>query len=118
MRKRHPNGAAIASDALTMAERIWQVVNAIPKGRVTTYGEVATLAGLPNRARLVGHVLGQLPNGSRLPWQRVVGAGGRIVLRGGGEIEQTKRLRNDGVVVTNGRIRLPQFSWQQASAHD
>ena len=102
-------------DALTMAERIWQVVHAIPKGRVSTYGEVAAVAGLPKRARLVGHVLGQLPGGSRLPWHRVVGAGGRIVIRGGGEIEQAQRLRSDGIIVKNGRIDLRQFGWQNTT---
>ena len=117
-RKRSSTHIAVPAqigDALTMAERIWQVVHAIPKGCVSTYGEVAAVAGLPKRARLVGHVLAQLPGGSRLPWHRVVGAGGRIVIRGGGEIEQAQRLRSDGIIVKNGRIDLRQFGWQNTT---
>ena len=91
-------------------------MHAIPVGHVATYGEVAALAGLPRRARLVGHVLGQLPNGSRLPWHRVVGAAGRIVVRDGGEIEQARRLRADGVAVSNGRVDLRQCGWQRDSS--
>ena len=102
----------MADDLLSKAECIWQVVHAIPPGRVATYGEVAALAGLPRRARLVGRVLGQLPAGSRLPWHRVIGAGGRIVVRDGGEAEQARRLRKDGVVVRNGRVNLRLYGWQ------
>jgi methylated-DNA-protein-cysteine methyltransferase related protein len=94
--------------------RIQAVVDSIPQGRVTTYGEVAALAGLPRRARWVGRVLRELPQGSRLPWHRVVAAQGRIALpprAGGGE--QIRRLRAEGVPVAgNGRIDLGRFAWR------
>lgn len=91
-------------------DRIRLVVRAIPAGRVSTYGQVAALAGLPGRARLVGRVLGQLPAGSRLPWHRVVAAGGRIAERGGGEHEQRQRLRAEGVGFTaSGRVDLKRY---------
>jgi methylated-DNA-protein-cysteine methyltransferase-like protein len=91
------------SDAL---EAIWQVVCAIPRGQVSTYGAVARAAGLPGRARLTGFALRVAPEELTLPWHRVVGAGGRIVFpRGTREHrEQARRLRAEGVPVTAGRV--------------
>jgi len=88
-------------------------VRAIPTGRVTTYGAVAQRAGLPRRARLVGKVLGQLPNGSDVPWHRVVAAGGRIAFPDGSPSrnKQVSRLRREGVVVTRGRLDLSSCGW-------
>jgi methylated-DNA-protein-cysteine methyltransferase related protein len=48
-------------------ELVWQIVHAIPVGRVATYGQVAALAGMPQKSRLVGRVLSRLPNGTKLP---------------------------------------------------
>jgi len=87
-------------------EAIWQVVCAIPRGRVSTYGAVARAAGLPGRARLTGFALRVAPRELNLPWHRVVGAGGRIVFpRDSREHkEQAKRLRAEGVAVAAGRV--------------
>ena len=94
-------------------EAIWRVVAAIPAGRVSTYGEVAKLAGLPRGARQVGRALGKAPASLKLPWFRVIAAGGRIALPKGtaGYRTQVSKLRVDGVVVENGRVRLPAFQW-------
>ncbi len=95
-------------------DRIYAVVMAIPSGRVATYGQVAEVAGLPGRARLVGRALRELPDDSAVPWHRVVGAGGRISPRGDGASawEQGQLLAEEGVVVAaNGRIPLAQFGW-------
>ncbi len=94
-------------------ESIWRVVAAIPAGRVSTYGEVAKLAGLPRGARQVGRALGQAPAALRLPWFRVIAAGGRIALPKGtkGYRTQISKLRAEGVAVENGRVRLPVFQW-------
>lgn len=96
-----------------VVESIWRVVAAIPAGRVSTYGEVAKLAGLPRGARQVGRALGKAPASLRLPWFRVIGAGGRIALPKGtaGYRLQISKLRTDGVPVENGRVRLPKFQW-------
>ncbi len=51
-----------------ISQRVWQIVAAIPEGDVTTYGDVAKLAGSPGAARQVGGVLKRLPEGSTLPW--------------------------------------------------
>lgn len=98
--------------------RIYEVVARIPRGRVATYGQVAAVAGLPGRARLVGRVLGALPDGSDLPWHRVVNAAGKISLRRnalGYEDLQAELLRREGVRWTGAAISLEKFGWQPRS---
>jgi methylated-DNA-protein-cysteine methyltransferase-like protein len=81
-------------------EKVYRLVRTIPRGRVATYGQVARLLGVPRGARAVGWALRALRGGrdQRVPWHRVVGAGGRISLRAGsGPSEQRRRLRAEGV---------------------
>lgn len=78
-------------------QRILATVDAIPPGRVASYGDVAREAGLPRRARLVGRVLARLPAGSTLAWHRVVDAEGRMRVEGASAREQERRLRREGV---------------------
>ncbi len=101
-------------DVAARALRIRRVVARIPKGRVATYGQVAEMADLPRRARLVGRVLSQLPPGSPLPWHRVVDARGKISLRstelGDGAGRQRRLLEAEGVGFRpSGRIDLRRF---------
>ena len=81
--------------------REWQAilaaVEAIPRGKVASYGQVAALAGLPGRARMVGRVLGNLPAGSEVPWHRVVNARGEISLTGESGARQRSLLASEGV---------------------
>ncbi len=95
-------------------EPIWSVVGQIPSGKVISYGQVAQLAGLPGRARLVGRCLSQLPKGTALPWHRVVNAKGEISLPLGSDsyLLQVARLQEEGVAVLNGKIKLACFGWQ------
>ncbi len=90
------------------AQRILAAVRAIPRGQVASYGEVARRAGLPRRARLAARVLAGNTDPA-LPWHRVLRADGRIAFPEGSEgfREQAQRLRADGVVVVNGRVRIP-----------
>jgi methylated-DNA-protein-cysteine methyltransferase related protein len=74
--------------------RIEQAIRSIPRGKVSTYGGVARAAGFPGAAR---HVAAVLRNGFELPWQRVLGSGGEIKLRGDSAIEQRLRLEAEGV---------------------
>lgn len=78
----------------------------IPRGKVSTYGQVARAAGLLRGARQAGYALRMTPPGMRLPWHRVVGAGGRIVFPKSSTHyrEQAQRLRAEGVAVTAGRV--------------
>ena len=94
--------------------RIHRVVAAIPEGRVATYGQVALLAGLPRRARLVGRALAALDDDSGVPWHRVINAQGRISSRGGSPHEYFQRLllEEEGVELDErGRIDLERFGW-------
>jgi len=96
--------------------RVYAAVRRIPRGRVATYGQVALLLGVPRGARAVGWALRALRGRSAatVPWQRVVGAGGRISLRGGsGPFVQRKRLEAEGVRFVGGRIDLARYGLQQ-----
>jgi methylated-DNA-protein-cysteine methyltransferase-like protein len=85
---------------------ILDAIRAIPKGQVAGYGEVARRAGLPGRARLVARLLSQNED-RKLPWHRVLRSDGRIAFPEGSDAwrEQSARLRSEGVIVENGRVR-------------
>jgi methylated-DNA-protein-cysteine methyltransferase-like protein len=103
------------SDEPSIAERVWQVIALIPKGRVATYGQIAELAGLPGGARRVGRLLSHLPPGSKIPWHRVINASGGISLPedSGGLARQRRLLKKEGVAFNaSGRISLHRFRWQ------
>lgn len=89
-------------------ERIWKIVAAIPRGQVASYGEVARRAGLPRRARLVGHALKAAPASLKLPWHRVLNAKGMISLPAGsrGHRRQRVLLEDEGHRFRRGRIDL------------
>lgn len=102
--------------ALRDHDRILAVVMSIPRGKVATYGQVATLAGLPGHARQVGYALSFLPDRSSIPWFRVVNAQGRISKRGspGSEHEQRLLLEAEGVVFDrNRRVLLARYQWDE-----
>jgi methylated-DNA-protein-cysteine methyltransferase-like protein len=90
------------------------VIQRIPEGRVRAYGEVARLAGLPGRARLVARALRKAPEELELPWFRVLGANGRISMPEGspGAIEQRERLEAEGVRFEGDRVHAD--SWAGA----
>lgn len=95
--------------------RVHAVVRRIPHGRVATYGQVARLAGLPGRARQVGYALHALPEGSGVPWQRVINAAGRVSPRArpGAERLQKALLESEGVAFdAAGRVSLARYQWR------
>jgi methylated-DNA-protein-cysteine methyltransferase-like protein len=85
--------------------RIEAAIRRIPKGKVSTYGAVARAAGLPGAARQVAKVLHR---GFGLPWQRVLGAGGEIKLRGDSAIEQRLRLEAEGAYFRGRKVDMKQ----------
>lgn len=91
-----------------LLERIWQAVAAIPRGQVASYGGIARRAGLPRRARLVGHALKVAPASLKLPWHRVLNAQGRISLPAGSKAHrmQHRLLEEEGVLFRGGRVDL------------
>lgn len=92
-------------------QRVWQIVASIPEGYVTTYGDVARLAGSPRAARQVGGVLKRLPEGSTLPWHRVVNRHGAISLTGPDLQRQRQALLSEGVQVSGaGQIDLQKYA--------
>jgi methylated-DNA-protein-cysteine methyltransferase-like protein len=86
--------------------RVWAVVRRIPRGKVATYGAVARAAGSPRAARQVAWALRGAPRSLRLPWHRVLGAGGRILLAGDAGLEQRLRLQAEGVAFSGNRVRM------------
>jgi methylated-DNA-protein-cysteine methyltransferase-like protein len=96
-------------------ERILETVMRIPEGRVATYGQVARVAGIPRRARLVGHSLRGLGPDSLVPWHRVVAAGGRISIPSTeGARLQRELLRLEGVGFRGDRVDLDRHTWREA----
>src|SRR5664279_2637179 len=81
-------------------------IRKIPRGRVSTYGAIAAAAGYPRCARHVGRVLKRV---SGLPWQRVLGSGGRISLRGEPALEQRFLLESEGVRFRGKRVDMQNF---------
>ena len=94
--------------------RIYEVVRRIPRGRVATYGQAAELAGLAGHARQVGYALHALPDGTTVPWHRVLNARGALSLRrSAGQITQRIRLEREGVRFdAGGRIQLERLRWR------
>ncbi|MEZ2574513.1 MULTISPECIES: MGMT family protein [Buttiauxella] len=93
-------------------QRVYQIIAAIPEGCVTTYGDVARLAGSPRAARQVGGVLKRLPEGSKLPWHRVVNRHGTISLTGSDLQRQRQALLSEGIMVSgDGKIEMERYRW-------
>lgn len=99
---------------VTSQERIWQTTLLIPEGKVVSYGQIADLAGLPGRARMVGKAMRAAPKSMNLPWHRVLRSDGKIAFDKGSDSAklQTGLLQEEGVVVNNNRVSLAQFQWQ------
>ena len=97
-------------------EAICAVVRRIPLGWVATYGQVAAMAGLPRRARLVGRVLQRLDPVSKIPWHRVVNAKGEVsysLSRNGGDALQRRLLEKEGIRFDDkNRLDLERCRWR------
>lgn len=102
---------------MTTYDAIYTVVRQIPEGQVATYGQVAELAHLPGKARLVGYALYRvdLPS-SDIPWHRVVNSQGEVSyssLRRGTDYLQRSLLEAEGIQFNlDGKINLRQYQWQ------
>ena len=89
-----------------LVKAVADAIRKIPSGRVSTYGAIAAAAGYPRSARYVGRVLKQV---SGLPWQRVLGSGGRISLLGESALEQRFLLESEGVRFRGKRVDMKNF---------
>ena len=97
------------SNAAGMRLRIEKTIRTIPRGKVSTYGAIARAAGYPGAARQVAAVLRR---SFGLPWQRVLGAGGEIKLRGDSAIEQRLRLEAEGVLFRGRRVDIKRHEFK------
>jgi methylated-DNA-protein-cysteine methyltransferase related protein len=104
--------AKVAYDA------IYQQVRKIPRGRVATYGQIAALVGRCT-ARMVGYAMAAVPEGSTVPWHRVINSLGAISPRahGDGAARQKTLLRSEGVRFdARGRVELEIFRWRDGES--
>lgn len=98
---------------LNTFERIYEVVKQIPKGTVATYGQVASLAGNKNWARIVGYALHVNPDPEKIPCYRVVTKDGNVskAFAFGGSNEQVRLLEEDGIELIDGKVDMKKFQW-------
>jgi methylated-DNA-protein-cysteine methyltransferase-like protein len=91
---------------------LYQLVKKIPRGRVTTYGAIARASKLPGGARAAGRAMAACPSGRGIPWHRVVGAGGTLLLREPNVSLQRKLLESEGLQVSGRRImNFDDYHW-------
>lgn len=100
---------------------IYQTVRKIPAGKVATYGQIADLAGLYGKARLVGYAMFQIDTVSDdIPWHRVINAKGEVSYsssREGGDYLQKHMLEQEGIKFNSaGKINLSQYQWKPNDA--
>jgi methylated-DNA-protein-cysteine methyltransferase-like protein len=101
--------------AASFFEQVHQVVRCIPPGRVATYGQIARILGMPHVARTVGWALQAIPEGSDVPWQRVINSRGTISFPPGspGATLQRALLEDEGIVFDEkGRVNLRVYGWK------
>ena len=98
-----------AEEARLFRDAVLSIVSQIPRGRVTTYGTIATLAGWPDHSRMVGRTLRYTPEAASLPCHRVVNAAGRTVPGWGGQIAL---LHAEGVrFKKHNHVNLKEHLW-------
>lgn len=96
--------------ARTFGYDVLDIVSQIPRGRVTTYGDIASLAGWPSHARMVGRTLRYTPGAEKVPCHRVVNAVGRTAP---GWALQRTLLEDEGVTFkANGHVDMQRHLWE------
>lgn len=90
---------------------VYRFVQRIPRGRVLTYGAVARALRLPGGARTAGRAMAGCPSGKGIPWHRVVGAGGKLLIREPYASLQRKLLESEGVKMTERRVNMKLHQW-------
>ena len=104
--------------AVGLFQRVYRIVRQVPPGQVTSYGAVARMLSHPRGARTVGWALHSLPEGSDVPWQRVINSQGRISTscREHAASLQRELLEAEGVQFTDrGTIDWERFGWEGLS---
>ncbi len=98
-------------------ELIYDIVKQIPKGKVATYGQVASLAGNRRWSRVVGYALHANPDPEHIPCHRVVNRLGEVskAFAFGGENRQIALLEAEGVKTKDGRVDLEKYQWNRVT---
>jgi methylated-DNA-protein-cysteine methyltransferase related protein len=91
---------------------VYQFVKQIPRGRVITYGALAKALRLPGGARTAGRAMAATPSGKGIPWHRVVGARGKLLIREPYASLQRKLLESEGVKLLESRVQLKLHVWK------
>lgn len=97
-------------------EPVYELIKKIPRGRVTTYGDLARTLRLRGGARAVGYAMAACPSGRGIPWHRVVGAGGRLLIPEPHGSLQRRLLEAEGVQVDFAKVDMRRYSWQPPRA--
>jgi methylated-DNA-protein-cysteine methyltransferase related protein len=90
---------------------VYRLVKQIPRGRVLSYGALAKALRLPGGARSAGRAMAATPSGKGIPWHRVVGERGKILIREPDASLQKKLLESEGVKITESRVDLKTHLW-------
>jgi methylated-DNA-protein-cysteine methyltransferase related protein len=90
---------------------VYRLVKRIPRGHVTTYGELARMLKFRGGARAIGYAMAACPSGRGIPWHRVVGAGGRLIIREPYGSLQRRMLETEGVKIDSARIDMKRYAW-------
>src|ERR1700692_1224334 len=93
-------------------DKVYRLVQRIPRGRVLTYGALAKALRLPGGARTAGRAMASTPSGKGIPWHRVVGERGKILIRGPYAMLQKKLLESEGVKLIESRGELKLNAWK------
>jgi methylated-DNA-protein-cysteine methyltransferase related protein len=96
----------------SLYEFFYDLIEQVPSGKVATYGDIARMADCRS-ARAVGFALNQLPEGSNIPWQRIINSQGKISTRVNdqGELVQQILLEEEGIEFINGKVNLHKYRW-------
>jgi len=95
-------------------EKVWEVVSSIPKGFVSTYGDVARFSGYPRCARMISVALRAAPIALAVPWHRVINAQGKLSFPAGSEKANAQKelLEAEGIVFLSGSVNLKNYAWE------
>ena len=91
---------------------IYRVVKRIPRGNVTTYGQLARMLRVPGGARTVGFAMAGCPSGQGIPWHRVVGAGGRLLPHEPYASKQRMLLETEGTTFLGMKVNFAAHEWK------
>ncbi|MDR3019622.1 MAG: MGMT family protein [Treponema sp.] len=90
--------------------KIIEQIKAVPKGKVSSYRNIALKAGLQNGARQTVRVLHSMSKKRDLPWHRIIRSNGQIALEGEGKARQIALLRSEGVEVSpQGKVDMTKY---------